>query len=315
MTCKVSRYTYKDLLKKTKSRFQLSVDWLLTLSIKDAALALWKHSSPTPVPCGLILMVIPTKDTSIELLCHKGKSKYVRYVCMPKQMDRKESVAALGHGLMSAKTSQIGGMIEKFITYAKNFKLLEHEAIKEALEAGVFGDIDGDPNLYLPHPEIGLKKKPAAPVVVEDDEESMDEQDFFKEVTAGQAETARLWEENKKKGVKGKEKIVPTAPSKKSDNNPPAPKEKLLGSSIRAESARLTREAEKLPRKRPHVAKKIAFIPPPSAAPAPAPVDPEFSSGDDEQSSSGNESSEAEPLSDAPGSRLLVHILVITTSS
>ncbi|KAL3678855.1 hypothetical protein R1sor_021811 [Riccia sorocarpa] len=273
MTSKVSQYTYEDILKKTKSRFQLSVDWFLTLSIKDAALALWKHSSPTLVPRGLILMVIPAKDTSIELLCHKDKSKYVRYVCMPKQMDKKESVAALGHGLMSAKTSigmfhQIGGMIEKFITSAKNFKLLEREAIKEALEAGVFGDIDGDPNLYLPHPEIGSKKKPSAPIVVEDDEESMDDQDFFKEVTAGQAETARLWEENKKKDVKGKEKVVPTTPSKKSNNNPPTPKEKLLGSSIRADSARLTREPEKLPRKRPHVVEKIASTPPSRAAPA-----------------------------------------------
>ncbi|KAL3700590.1 hypothetical protein R1sor_018612 [Riccia sorocarpa] len=274
MTGKVSRYTYKDILKKTKSRYQLSVDWFLTLSIKDAALALWKHSSPNPVPCGLILMVIPTKDTSIELLCHKDKSKYIRYVCMPKQMDRKESVAALGHGLLSAKTSQIGGMIEKFITSAKNFKLLEREVIKEALEAGVFGDIEGDPNLYLPHPEIGSKKKPSAPVVVEDDEDSMDEEDFFKEVTAGQAETSRLWLENKKKSVKGKEKVVPTAPSKKSENNPPTPKEKLLGSSIRAESARLTREAEKLPRKRPHVPEKIDTTPPPHGAPAPAAVDP-----------------------------------------
>ncbi|KAL3690830.1 hypothetical protein R1sor_004481 [Riccia sorocarpa] len=245
-------------------------------------------------------MVIPTKDTSIELLCHKDKSKYVRYVCMPKQMDRKESVAALGHGLLSAKTSQIGGMIEKFITSAKNFKLLEREAIKEALEAGVLGDIDGDPNLYLPHPEIGSKKKLYAPVVVEDDEDSMDDEDFF-EVTAGQAETARLWEKNKKKSVNGKEKVVPTAPSKKSDNNPPAPKEKLLGSSIRVESARLTREAEKLPRKCPHVLEKIDTTPPPRVAPAPATVDHEFSSGDEEQSSSGNESSEAEPLSDAPG--------------
>ncbi|KAL3676229.1 hypothetical protein R1sor_026177 [Riccia sorocarpa] len=301
MTVKVSRYTYKDILKKTKSRFQLSVDWFLTLSIKDAALALWKHSNPNPVPCGLILMVIPTKDTSIELLCHKDNGQYVRYVCMPKQMDKKESVAVLGHGLLSAKTSQIGGMIEKFITSAKKFKLLEREAIKEALEAGVFSDIEGDPNLYLPHPEIGSKKKPSAPVVVEDDEESMDKQDFFKDVTAGRTETARLWEENKKKGGKGKEKMVSTAPSKKSDNNPPAPKEKLLASSIRFESARLTREAEKLPKKRPHVPEKIASTPPPRAAPAPAPVDNEFSSGDEEQSSSGNESFEGEPLSDAPG--------------
>ncbi|KAL3699056.1 hypothetical protein R1sor_017078 [Riccia sorocarpa] len=150
-------------------------------------------------------------------------------------------------------------MIEKFITSAKNFKLLEREAIKESLEAGVFGDIEGDPNLYLPHPEIGSKKKPSAPVVVEDDEESMDEQDFFKEVTGGRAEIARLWEENKKKG------------------------------------------AEKLSKKRPHVPEKIASTPPPRAAPAPAPVDNEFSSGDEEQSSSGNESCEAEPLSDAPG--------------
>ncbi|KAL3680900.1 hypothetical protein R1sor_023856 [Riccia sorocarpa] len=147
MTGKVSRYTYKDILKKTKSRFQLSVDWFLTLPIKDAALALWKHSNPNPVRFDI--------------------------------MDKKESVVALGHGLLSAKTSQIGGMIEKFITSAKNFKLLEREAIKKALEAGVFGDIEGDPNLYLPHPEIGSKKKLSAPVVVEDDEESMDEHDFF----------------------------------------------------------------------------------------------------------------------------------------
>ncbi|KAL3686930.1 hypothetical protein R1sor_013239 [Riccia sorocarpa] len=97
-------------------------------------------------------------------------------------MDRKESVSALGYGLLSAKTSQIGGMIEKFITSAKNFKLLEREAIKETLEA--------------------------------DDEDSMDDEDFFKEMTADQAETARLWEENKKKSVKGKEKVVPTALSK-----------------------------------------------------------------------------------------------------
>ncbi|KAL3681424.1 hypothetical protein R1sor_024380 [Riccia sorocarpa] len=196
-------------------------------------------------------------------------------------------------------------MIEKFITSAKNFKLLEREAIKEALEVGVFGDIDDDPNLYLPHPKIGSKKKLAAPVVLEDDEESMDEEDFLKEVTAGKAETARLREENKKKGVKGKEKVVPTALSKKSDNNPPAPEEKLLGSSIRVETARLSREAEKISKKRPHASEKIASTPPPRAALPPAPVDPEFSSGDDEHSSSGNESLEAEPVSDAPGPRFV----------
>ncbi|KAL3697092.1 hypothetical protein R1sor_011168 [Riccia sorocarpa] len=182
--------------------------WASGSALMDAALALWKHSSPTPVPCGLILMVIPTKDSSIELLCHKDKSKYTRYIYLPKQMDRKESVVALGHSLLSAKHSHIAGMIEKFITSAKNFKLLEREAIKDALEAGVFGDIDDYPNLYLPHPELGSKKKRAAPGFVDEDEESMDDEDFFKEVSAGKAETARLWEENKKKSGKGKEKVV-----------------------------------------------------------------------------------------------------------
>ncbi|KAL3696815.1 hypothetical protein R1sor_010891 [Riccia sorocarpa] len=252
-----------------------------------------------PVPCGLILMVIPMKDTSIELLYHKDKSRYTRYICLPKQMDRNESVAALRHGLMSTKLSQIDGMIEKFITSAKNFKRLERKAIKEAFEASVFGDIDDGPNLYLPHPELGSKKKPVAPVVVEDDEHSMDDEDFFKEVTAGKAETQRLWEENKKKNTKGKKKIVQTAPSKQSDNSTTAQREKLLGSSIRVETARRSREAEKLLKKRPHAPEKIAPTPPPRVAPAP--VGEDSSSGDDDRCSSGNETSDAEPLSDAPG--------------
>ncbi|KAL3700345.1 hypothetical protein R1sor_018367 [Riccia sorocarpa] len=172
-------------------------------------------------------------------------------------MDRKESVAALGHGLLSAKQSQIAGMIEKYITSAKNFKLLEREAIKEALEAAVF--------------------------------------DFFEEVSACKAETQRLWEENKKKSGKGKDKVIQTAHSKNSDNTIPAPNEKLLGSSIRVETARLSREAEK----RPHIAEEIALTPPPRAAPAP--VDDESSFGDDNRSSSENETSDVEPLSDAPG--------------
>ncbi|KAL3698489.1 hypothetical protein R1sor_012565 [Riccia sorocarpa] len=149
-------------------------------------------------------------------------------------MDRKESVATLGHGPMSAKQSH-----------------------------------------------------------------SMEEEDFFKKVTASKAETQRLWEKYKKKSNKGKESVVHTAPSKKSDNTVPAPKEKLLGSSIRAETARITREAEKLPKKRPHAAEKIALTPPSRAALAP--VDDESSSGDDDRSSSGNETSDVEPLSDSPG--------------
>ncbi|KAL3690580.1 hypothetical protein R1sor_016889 [Riccia sorocarpa] len=63
----------------------------------------------------------------------------------------------------------IACMIEEFITFAKNFKLVEREAIKEALETGVFGDIDDGPNLYLPHPEIGSKKKLTAPIFADDD--------------------------------------------------------------------------------------------------------------------------------------------------
>ncbi|KAL3677643.1 hypothetical protein R1sor_027591 [Riccia sorocarpa] len=106
-------------------------------------------------------------------------------------------------------------MTEKFITSAKNFKLLEREAIKEALEADVFGDIDDDPNLYLPHPELGSKKKLFEPVFADEDEVSMDDEDFFKEVGAGKAETAGLWENNKKKSIKGKEKVVETVPSKR----------------------------------------------------------------------------------------------------
>ncbi|KAL3689829.1 hypothetical protein R1sor_016138 [Riccia sorocarpa] len=126
----------------------------------------------------------------------------------------------------------------------------------------------------------------------------MDEEDFFKEFTAGKAKTQRLWEENKKKSGKGKEKVVQTAPSKKSDNTVLGPKEKLLGSSIRAETARISREAEKLPKKCPHAVEKIAPIHPPRAAFAP--VDDVSSSGDDDRSSSGNETSDIEPLSDAP---------------
>ncbi|KAL3678118.1 hypothetical protein R1sor_021074 [Riccia sorocarpa] len=153
-------------------------------------------------------------------------------------------------------------------------------------------------NLYLPHPELGSKKKSVALVVVDDDDDSMDDEDFFKKVTTGKVETQRLWEENKKKNTKGKEKVVQTAPLKKSDNSITAPREKLLGSSIHAETALRSREVEKLPKKHPHAHEKIAPTPPPHAAPALVGEDSSY--GDDDHSSSDNETSDAEPLSDAP---------------
>ncbi|KAL3699021.1 hypothetical protein R1sor_017043 [Riccia sorocarpa] len=175
--------------------------------------------------------------------------EFVRLMLESKLMDRKQSSPALGGDLMSAKDSQISVVINTLLRKQSGYKLLERECIKRALSSGVFGVLQKDAASYLPHPETATTcapRKVAAAAVETDSEE---EREVARDVKATQRHEAERMAKAKavKSAKSGKDKgkaVVQEAPKKKPSAPMQAPREKLLGSSMAAENARLSRESK-----------------------------------------------------------------------
>ncbi|KAL3699586.1 hypothetical protein R1sor_017608 [Riccia sorocarpa] len=181
----------------------------------------------------------------------KEGGTFVRLMVDPKLMDRKQSKIALGGDLMSAKDSQISVVINTLLRKQSGYKLLEREYIKRALSAssGVFGVLQKDAATYLRHPETATTSAPrkAAATVVETDSE--EEHEIARDVRASQRHEAERRAEAKaaKSAKSGNDKgknVVQEAPKKKPFVPSQAPREKLLGSSMAVENARLSRESK-----------------------------------------------------------------------
>ncbi|KAL3697516.1 hypothetical protein R1sor_011592 [Riccia sorocarpa] len=184
MVAKTTRLGFQDLIAKTKTKTVITQIWFLTLSVKDAALLLWRETKTDPAPLGILLATISNTPTKLEVLAMKPEGCFFRYDLHPKYCDRQASKTALGGSLMSAKNSS-----------QPNYKLLEREAVKGALNAVVFGVLPKAAVHYLPHPEIATKADaPAAAFVETDDDEEEIEEDIrqSKEHEAGRWAVAKI---------------------------------------------------------------------------------------------------------------------------
>ncbi|KAL3682148.1 hypothetical protein R1sor_000170 [Riccia sorocarpa] len=241
MAAKTTRLGFHDLIAKTKTKTIITQVWFVTLSVKDAALLLWRETKTDPAPLGILLSTISNTPTKLEVLAMKPEGGFIRYDLHPKYCDRQASKTALGGFLMSAKNSQISVFIDKVIRSQPNYKLLEREAVKGALNAGVFSVLPKAVVHYLPRPDIATKATaPAAAFVETDDDEDENEKDIHQ---SKQHEVDR-WAAAKIPPPKDKGKAVQlTQPKRKPAVPSQAPREKLLGSSINTEKARLDRES------------------------------------------------------------------------
>ncbi|KAL3690130.1 hypothetical protein R1sor_016439 [Riccia sorocarpa] len=134
-------------------------------------------------------------------------------------------------------------LYDKVMQSNQNYKILEREAIKEALNAGFFGVMAKEPSHYLPHPECVKKSRGSAFVQADT---GRDEDDIGDEELAEDIRKMQRHEKERcdaaKKSHKDKGKAVDTSqPRKKSQSTP---KEKLLGLSMVAEKTRLSRESD-----------------------------------------------------------------------
>ncbi|KAL3691759.1 hypothetical protein R1sor_005410 [Riccia sorocarpa] len=140
----------------------------------------------------------------------------MRLTLEPKNMDRKTSKIALGGDLMSAKDSQLRSI----------------------------GVLQKDAATYLPHPEAATTAAPRKTSAVAVETDSEEEREIARDIKASQRhEAERMAEAKAAKSAKSKKKgkaIVQEALKKKSSALTQAPREKLLGSSIVAETARLS---------------------------------------------------------------------------
>ncbi|KAL3682372.1 hypothetical protein R1sor_000394 [Riccia sorocarpa] len=179
----------------------------------------------------------------------KDRRTFVRLTLETKNMDRNTSKIALGGDLMSAKDSQISLVINNLLRKQSGYKLLERECIKRALNSGVFGVLQKDAATYLPHPEAAtsaVPRKPSAAVVESDSEEK---REIACDIKASQRHEAERMAEAKaaksaKSAVDKGKAVVQEAPKKKRTDSTQAPRKKLLGFSIVAEKARLSRESK-----------------------------------------------------------------------
>ncbi|KAL3701110.1 hypothetical protein R1sor_019132 [Riccia sorocarpa] len=139
----------------------------------------------------------------------------------------------------------INGVLRK----QNSYKLLERESTKRGLNSGVFGVLQKDTANYLPHPDVastGATRK--APVVIAETD-SEKEREIARDVKTSQrheaermadARTAKSAKSSKDKG----KSVAEDAPRKKPFVPTQALREKLLGSSIAVEKARLSRESK-----------------------------------------------------------------------
>ncbi|KAL3688194.1 hypothetical protein R1sor_014503 [Riccia sorocarpa] len=179
----------------------------------------------------------------------KDGRMFVRLTLEPKLMDRKTSKIALGGDLMSAKDSQIAVVINALLMKQTGYKLLERECIKRAFNSGVFGVLQKDAASYLPHPEATSTVAPRKAAAATGETDSEEEHEIARDVKASQRHEAKRMAEAKaaKSAKSGKDKgktVVQEAPKKKPSVPSQASREKLLGSSMAAKNARLSRESK-----------------------------------------------------------------------
>ncbi|KAL3681552.1 hypothetical protein R1sor_024508 [Riccia sorocarpa] len=302
MTTKTSRLYFDDLALRLKTKFHIARVWFVSLNVADTTFVIWKHADPDPVKCGILLKCISNTSKILEVLAMKDGGTFVRLTLEPKYMDWQQSKIALGGDLLSAKDSQIAVVINGLLRNQTGYKLLERECIKRALSSGVFGVLQKETAYYLPHPDAATTAAPrkvvAAAATVETDSE--EERDIQRDIKASQRhEAARMAEAKAAKSVrsvrdKGKN-VVPEAPKKKPSSQ--APREKLLGSSIAAQSAWLSRDSKKDSGKR----KRKSQMTPPPPPPPPIAVPAETSEEEKEDNSSDKEQGEAtDSGSDSP---------------
>ncbi|KAL3688456.1 hypothetical protein R1sor_014765 [Riccia sorocarpa] len=243
-----ARLYYEDLVNKICTKFPVQGAWFITLNVKDAALVIWKHEEPDPVSLCILLKTITNMSKVLEVLGMKDGGGFVRLLLPdPKFLDRQISKTALGPGLLSAERGQISEVLRK----QPNYRLLERESIKGALNAGLFGVLPKAAAHYLLHPEVATKivSRPAPAARVDTDSEE-------------EREVAHDLKSTKDKG----KAVVQEAPKKKPSVPTQGPKEKLLGGSMTAETARLSRESKTDSNKR---KREMQVTPPP---PPKAPV-------------------------------------------
>ncbi|KAL3680190.1 hypothetical protein R1sor_023146 [Riccia sorocarpa] len=240
---KQTRLYFDDLAARLKTKFQISRVWFISLNVADATLIIWKHSDPNPVKCGILLKCISNTSKILEVLGMKDGGTFVRLTLEPKNMDG---------WTLRRLLSGISVVINNLLRKQSDYKLLERECIKRALSSGVFSVLQKDVATYLPHPEAAssaVPHKPSAAVVETDSDE---EREIARDIKASQRHEAERMAEAKaalaaksaKSAVDRKGKaVVQEASKKKRTNSTQAPREKLLGSSMVAEKARLSRES------------------------------------------------------------------------
>ncbi|KAL3683397.1 hypothetical protein R1sor_001419 [Riccia sorocarpa] len=184
-----------------------------------------------------------SNPTKLEVLAMKQEGDFIRYDLNPKYFDMQESKLALGPSLMSVKNSQIFVCIDKVIRSQSTYKLLEREAIKCALNAGVFGVLPKAAVHYLPHPEVATKV-PALAANVFECESDEDDDGIAEDIRQSKQHEAERSAMSKKPTTKDKGKAIVLMQLKKKPVNPSqAPREELLGSSNNAEKARQSRDS------------------------------------------------------------------------
>ncbi|KAL3690377.1 hypothetical protein R1sor_016686 [Riccia sorocarpa] len=254
MATKQTRLYFEDLAARIKTKFSISRVWFISLSVADASLVIWKHADQDPVKCGVLLKCISNTKSILEVLAMKDGRTFVRLTLETKLMDRKTSKTALGAlklfvFVIATWNHMIAVVVNAVLRKQTGYKLIERECIKRALNSGVFGVLQRDDASYLPHPEatstVGPRKAAAATVETDSEEQ----REIARDVKASQRHEAERMAEAKaaKSARSGKDKdknIVQETLKKKPSLPSQAPREKLLGSSIVAETARLSRESK-----------------------------------------------------------------------
>ncbi|KAL3701973.1 hypothetical protein R1sor_019995 [Riccia sorocarpa] len=306
------RLYYEDLVGKIRTKFPVHGVWYVTLNVKDAALVIWKHEDPDPVSLGILLKTITNTTKVLEVLAMKDGGGFVRLSLDPKYLDRQVSKTALGGGLLSADRNQISVVINEVLRKQPNYKLLERESIKGALNAGLFRVLPKAAAHYLPHPEVATKVAPRTALVARVDTDSEEEREIARDVKASQRHEAQRMAVAKEKFTKergsqsksqsSKDKgklLVQEAPKKKPSVPTQAHREKLLGSSMAAQAAettRLSRESKTDSNKR----KRETHVTPPPPPQAAVVETSESEQAGSEESDKGSDSGSKSPPPSQP---------------
>ncbi|KAL3701442.1 hypothetical protein R1sor_019464 [Riccia sorocarpa] len=278
MAMKQTRLYFEDLAARLKVKFSISRVWFISLNVADGTLIIWKHADPDPVQCSILLKCISNTSKILEVLAMM-EGEDVHFCC------------------------------DQRPPHETNWsQLLERECIKRALSSGVFGVLQKDVASYLPHPEASSTSAPskAAAATVETDSE--EEREIARDVKASQRhEAERMVEAKAAKSAKsGKDKgktVVKEAPKKNLSVPSQAPREKLLGSSIAVEHARVSRESKTDTGKR----KRESQVTPPPPLRVPVIVAAETSEDEDNISSDKDQGDTTDSGSDSPVQSQLVN--------